>query len=451
MTQRALYRQGTIRRALAAAALAPLLLAAAVTAATTPAAAATPGGCGQLFDDFSYTSSQDAQLAARGWSVRGGGGGPGVGGASWSPSNVTFTGSGTGRSMRLQAQTDGTPAGTVSAEVSHQRKFFEGTYAARVRFTDAPVAGADGDPVVQTFYGITPLAFPDDPAYGEADVEYLPNGGWGQTSATLFLTTWETYRPDPWRSDNISTPVVGSIAGWHDLVMQVDAGTVRYFLDGRQVAQHGGHVYPETPMLLAFNIWFIDLQSHTGGTSRYEQDVDYVYHSADELLTPAQVATRVSGLRSAGTTHVDRVVRGTCTPTTPPTTGTSTGAVVSGAAGKCLDVDNAGSANGTAVQLYTCNGTAAQRWTFGADGTLRALGKCLDVTGYGTANGSKVQLWDCNPGQSNQTWVRVGDSYRNPASGRCLDNPDGRAVDRQRTQIWDCFGNTAQRWSLPGA
>src|SRR5690606_2756426 len=139
-------------------------------------------------------------------------------------------------------------------------------------------------------------------------------------------------------------------SGWHDLVMQIDGGVVRYYVDGRQVAEHGGHVYPETPMLVAFNLWFIDLDSHTGGVSRYEQDVDFVYHSADEVLTPAQVSERVAGLRSAGTTHLDQVVPGTCTPTTPPSDGvTSTGAVRSGAAGMCLDVAGGNSANGTAV------------------------------------------------------------------------------------------------------
>ena len=48
----------------------------------------------------------------------------------------------------------------------------------------------------------------------------------------------------------------------------------------------------------------------------------------------------------------------------------------------------ASAANGTAVQLYDCNGTAAQQWTVGTDGTIRALGKCLDVTGNGTADGA---------------------------------------------------------------
>lgn len=64
------------------------------------------------------------------------------------------------------------------------------------------------------------------------------------------------------------------------------------------------------------------------------------------------------------------------------TTGdTATGAAIRGLAGKCVDVAGANPANGTAVQLYDCNGTAAQQWTVGSDGTIRALGKCLDVTG----------------------------------------------------------------------
>ncbi len=67
-----------------------------------------------------------------------------------------------------------------------------------------------------------------------------------------------------------------------------------------------------------------------------------------------------------------------------------------GIASKCVDVRAANTANGTPVQLYTCNGTAAQQWTVGTDQTLRALGKCMDVTGAGTANGTKVQLYTCN-------------------------------------------------------
>ena len=68
----------------------------------------------------------------------------------------------------------------------------------------------------------------------------------------------------------------------------------------------------------------------------------------------------------------------------------------------CVDVAGANSANGTRVQLWTCNGSGAQQWTVGTDGTIRALGKCMDVAGA-TANGTQIQLWDCN-GTGAQQW-----------------------------------------------
>ncbi|MGW4199177.1 ricin-type beta-trefoil lectin domain protein [Streptomyces sp. NPDC005004] len=124
----------------------------------------------------------------------------------------------------------------------------------------------------------------------------------------------------------------------------------------------------------------------------------------------------------------------------------------SGIPGKCVDVRNSGTADGTRVQLYACNGTDAQRWTYvpGAGGTLRALGGCLDVSGGGTANGTKVQLWQCN-GSGAQRWVPGPDSSLvNPQSGRCLDDPASSTADGTQLQIYDCNGTAAQRW-VPAA
>jgi len=64
------------------------------------------------------------------------------------------------------------------------------------------------------------------------------------------------------------------------------------------------------------------------------------------------------------------------------------------------------SASGTPVQLYSCNGTAAQNWTIEADGTIRINGSCMDITGAGTANGTLVELWTCNGG-ANQQWQLI--------------------------------------------
>jgi lysophospholipase L1-like esterase len=121
----------------------------------------------------------------------------------------------------------------------------------------------------------------------------------------------------------------------------------------------------------------------------------------------------------------------------------------SGISGKCADVSNAGTADGTAVQLWTCNGSGAQNWTFapGPGGTLRALGKCLDVSNSGTANRTKVQLWTCN-GSGAQRWsAGANSSLVNPQSGRCLDDPNSATTDGTRLQIYDCNGTAAQQWT----
>ncbi|WP_067509782.1 ThuA domain-containing protein [Actinoplanes sp. TFC3] len=122
-----------------------------------------------------------------------------------------------------------------------------------------------------------------------------------------------------------------------------------------------------------------------------------------------------------------------------------------GLADKCLDVSGAGTADGTKIQLWTCNGTAAQRWTVtpGATGsTVKALGKCLDVAGGGTANGTKAQLWTCN-GTGAQVWAAQADgTLRNPQSGRCLDVSGSGTADGQQVHIWDCTGAANQKWRL---
>lgn len=126
-----------------------------------------------------------------------------------------------------------------------------------------------------------------------------------------------------------------------------------------------------------------------------------------------------------------------------------TGPVTSAASSKCLDISNGGTADGTKVQLWTCNGSAAQQWTTSGDGTLRALGKCLDVNNSGTANGTVTQLWTCN-GTGAQVWTPGSNgSLVNPQSGRCLDVSGAGTADGTQIHIWDCNGAVNQRWTLP--
>ncbi|WP_218009415.1 ricin-type beta-trefoil lectin domain protein [Herbidospora cretacea] len=128
-------------------------------------------------------------------------------------------------------------------------------------------------------------------------------------------------------------------------------------------------------------------------------------------------------------------------------TGNPGAGAITGLGGKCIDVAGASTANGAAVQLYTCNGTAAQQWTRPGDGTVRAFGKCLDVTGQSTANGAQLQLWDCG-GTANQQWTYTsGRDLVNPVSGKCADVTGNSSADATRLQIWTCTGAANQKWN----
>ena len=253
-----------------------------------------------LFDDFSYSNL--GQLKKHGWIIRTAAGWPGVPGATWSEGGVSLqadTDREGNRFVRMTSSTDGTPANTKQTQICHQRKYFEGTYAARVRFTDAALSGPSGDQIVQSFYTIAPLKAPMDPDYSELDFEYLPNGGWGIAGPTLYATTWETFSPEPnWKKDNVFQTSNGSQAGWHTLVTQVADQKVRYFVDGKLFAEHGGNYYPEDTMSINFNLWFIrDGMIKTNEVRQYYEDIDWVFFQANVGLQPAQVEAAVTNLQ----------------------------------------------------------------------------------------------------------------------------------------------------------
>lgn len=253
-----------------------------------------------LFDDFSY--SNKSQLKKHGWIIRTAAGWPGVPGATWSEAGVSLQADSDARGnrfVRMTSSTDGTPANTKQTQICHQRKYFEGTYAARVRFTDGALSGPSGDQIVQSFYTIAPLKAPMDPDYSELDFEYLPNGGWGIAGPTLYATTWETFSPEPnWKKDNVFQTSNGSQAGWHTLVTQVADQKVRYFVDGKLFAEHGGNYYPEDTMSINFNLWFIrDGMIKTNEVRQYYEDIDWVFFQANVGLQPDEVEAAVVNLQ----------------------------------------------------------------------------------------------------------------------------------------------------------
>ncbi|MFG1882326.1 ThuA domain-containing protein [Micromonospora sp. NPDC049102] len=131
------------------------------------------------------------------------------------------------------------------------------------------------------------------------------------------------------------------------------------------------------------------------------------------------------------------------------TGGTNGVGPVQGLAGKCLDVRSGATADGTQIQIYTCNGSTAQTWTVTPNSTVKALGKCLDVSGSATADGTKIQLWTCN-GTGAQNWAaQSGGSLRNAATSKCLDVSGNNSADSTIVHLWTCNGAANQKWTLP--
>ncbi|MGR3811039.1 glycoside hydrolase family 16 protein [Jiulongibacter sp. NS-SX5] len=261
-----------------------------------------------FFDDFNYESIDDPLLESFGWIIREGTGGPGNRGVRWQRENASIIdvpGEIDNKAFRLTARTNGTGRTTSQSELRTSPIFLEGTYAARIYFSDSPTEGPDGDQLTQTFFAISPFTFDLDPDYSETDfAEYLPNGGWGEEGPHFWVTSWETYQASPWIQDAKSDFISGSFAGWHFVSATIDKGKIHYFIDGQAIASHGGIYFPETPMRISFNLWFLagGLES-TSESRTYEQLIDWVYFSEDTQMEHSSFTEIIASERSQ---NIDR-------------------------------------------------------------------------------------------------------------------------------------------------
>jgi alpha-galactosidase len=117
--------------------------------------------------------------------------------------------------------------------------------------------------------------------------------------------------------------------------------------------------------------------------------------------------------------------------------------------GRCLDVHDNLVVNDAAVEIFTCNGGANQRWNLTAAGELRVYDgtRCLDVSGGGTTAGSRVIEWECHGGANQQFRINADGTITAVQSGQCLDVSGGSTDPGAAVIIWPCHHAANQLWA----
>jgi streptogrisin C len=120
-------------------------------------------------------------------------------------------------------------------------------------------------------------------------------------------------------------------------------------------------------------------------------------------------------------------------------------AIISNYNGKCIDVPNSNFVDGAQLQMWDCNGTNAQKWTF-TGGTVQAGGKCMDVAWGSTADGAAIQLANCSGHPAQQFVMSAAGDLVSVLANKCVDIKDWNAASGARLQTWTCAGTANQKW-----
>ena len=128
------------------------------------------------------------------------------------------------------------------------------------------------------------------------------------------------------------------------------------------------------------------------------------------------------------------------------TTGGSSTTSIVGYNNRCIDIPSSNAVDGAPLQIWDCNNTGAQKWTWGSDNSLQALGKCMDVAWGSTADGAVIQLANCSGNPAQKFVLSGAGDLVNPQANKCVDVKDWNGNNGGRLILYTCTGGANQKW-----
>jgi beta-glucanase (GH16 family) len=201
-------------------------------------------------------------------------------------------------------------------------------------------------------------------------------------------------------------------------------------------------------------IWYLDGQEYfrvtpaniNGNTCVYDHPFDMILNLAVGGSWPGSPDASTAFPQSMLVDYV-RVSAWNSDTTTPPAPPATGNALKSTFSSRCIDIPGANPADGTRLQMYDCNGTSAQSWTFNSDGTLTSMGKCMDPAGGTLTNGTPIQLVACNGNPVQRFTLSGAGDLVNVSANKCVDVKDWNSANGAALQLYDCSGGSNQKWT----
>jgi hypothetical protein len=129
--------------------------------------------------------------------------------------------------------------------------------------------------------------------------------------------------------------------------------------------------------------------------------------------------------------------------------------ILTSVGGSCADDHFSEGNNGAVVDMFWCNGTTGQAWSFRPDGTIRAglhSNACLTAPGKLGAVGTKIVLWACSASNKGQRWTasRTGGlSSELRLGGVCLGITSMTAANATQLVTGKCTASDPRvRWHI---